>query len=189
MRLSFVDRPMRLSFRIDREAAAWERATTMDDAQRATTYGREALIGFVAGLRSQLPFAMLAFAANRGDFAQHATGPLRYLRSRWALAGCGAAAVGEMIADKLPFTPSRIDPGPLAGRIAFGALAGAALARGARSPLLPGVVLGASGAAAGSFAGYCARRALDHATGWPDPIWGGVEDAVAVSLGLTAVEC
>jgi len=151
-------------------------------------YDRSALLGFVAGLRSQLPLALLAAAANRGAFAKDATGPLRLLRSRWVLAGSVTAAVGEMIADKLPFTPSRLQPGAFVGRVVFGAVAGAALARGAGRPFVPGAIVGALGAGAGTYAGHNTRQELDRLTGWPDPIWGGVEDAVAIGLGVVAIE-
>ncbi len=47
-----------------------------------------------------------------------------------------------------------------------------------------GAVLGAGGAVLGAQAGYHARAALGRATGIPDPVWGAVEDAAAVTLGM-----
>src|SRR5438105_8999364 len=62
-------------------------------------------------------------------------------------------AIGELIADKLPKTPSRKTPVPFAARIAMGALCGAAL--GAPSQMLIGGLLaGVLGGVAGTLGGY-----------------------------------
>lgn len=150
-------------------------------------YGRAALLGFVAGLRSQLPHALLALAANRGVFAAGAPAPLGLLRSRRTLAALGLAAAGELVVDKLPGTPSRTRPGPLGGRIAIGALVGAAVAQEAGATVPAGAVLGAAGAAAGSFAGAAYRRVAAEATGLPDPVLALAEDATAVGLAAVAL--
>jgi uncharacterized membrane protein len=144
-------------------------------------------LGVVAGMRSQLPFALLAVAANRGDFAAGAGRPLSWLRSRRALAGLGLAAGGELIGDKLPKTPSRLEPVPLAGRLAIGGAAGAALARQGDWSLGLGAGLGSAGAALGAYAGYHLRALAGQKTGLPDPVWAVVEDVVAVALGASAV--
>jgi uncharacterized membrane protein len=143
------------------------------------------LLGVVAGLRSQLPNAVLA---ARG--LEPAGGPLTLLGSGPGRRASYLAAAGEIIADKLPMTPSRVDRGPLIGRIASGALAGTAFAsatgvRGAR--LIPPAVAGAAGAFAGSWGGYTARKAAVEATGLPDPVVAVVEDLAAVGLALAAL--
>lgn len=150
----------------------------------AKTYVRAAGLGIVAGMRSMMPFALLALAARRGTFARDAGRPLSILRGRAVLPVAAFAAAGELVADKLPMTPSRIDPGPLSGRIVLGALAGAAICREARRSAIAGALLGGAGAAGGSFGGYHARKALGRATRLPDPLWAVAEDALAVSLGL-----
>src|SRR4051794_1145193 len=84
-------------------------------------------IGIVAGLRSMTAPAVVAWATAFGWLQLGAT-PVAFLgtpAARYLLAACMLA---ELVADKLPFTPSRTRPGPLAVRIASGALAGAALA-------------------------------------------------------------
>lgn len=151
------------------------------------TYARAVTLALVAGLRSQLPLAILAAAANRGTFAVHAGGPLGLLRSRVTLVVSGLAAGGELIGDKLPMTPSRLAPPALAGRLCFGAMAGAAIVRNADRSILPGLLLGAAGAGVGSAVGYTARAFLDRATGLPDPIWGAVEDLAAIGLAIAAL--
>lgn len=156
------------------------RTNTRDVALRA------GLLGIVAGMRSQLPLALLALAANRGQFATSADRPLNLLRKRPVAVGLGVAAVGELIGDKLPATPSRLAPAPLVGRLVFGGTAGAAGADDAQSSVALGAGIGAIGALAGSYAGYHARAYLDRTTGWPDAVWATVEDAAAIALGLYA---
>lgn len=148
---------------------------------------RAALLGFVAGLRSQLPLALLAIAARRGTFAATAERPLALLRSPGVLAFAGLAAGGELVADKLPTTPSRLAPGPLVGRLVFGGLAGAAACAEAGKPAFLGAGLGALAAGTGAAAGAYARAALVKATGAPDAVWAVSEDLLALGLGGAAL--
>jgi uncharacterized membrane protein len=143
------------------------------------------LLGVVAGLRSQLPGAVLA---ARGLEPTH--GPLKLLGTDVGRRAAYLAAVGELVADKLPATPSRVEGGALVGRVVSGALAGATLAsatgaRGGRL-VLP-VLAGGAGAWAGSWGGYLARRAAVERTGLPDPVVAIGEDLLAGGLALAAV--
>ncbi len=142
-------------------------------------------MGVVAGMRSQLPLALLAAAANRGEFAASAGWPFNLLRSRPVAYALGAASVGELIGDKLPVAPSRIAPAPLAGRLAFGGAAGAAIAADVKHPIALGFGFGALGALVGAYAGYYSRSYLGRTTGWPDPVWATVKDVVAIAVGLS----
>lgn len=145
-------------------------------------YPRTAVLGFAAGLRSQLPLALLSAAAGRGDFATNTVGALGLLRSRAARLGFATAAAGELIFDKTPFVPSRMDPGPFAGRLFFGGITGAVFARGSGASTPLGFALGAAAAGLGTVAGYRFRTSLPHATGLPDPIWAVTEDLLALTL-------
>jgi uncharacterized membrane protein len=147
-------------------------------------YAQAVGLGVVAGMRTQLPLALLSLAASRDQFATGAEAPLRLLRSPVAQRVLAMSAGGELIADKLPFTPSRLDSGPLVGRLLFGGLAGAAVAAEARQPPALGAALGAAGALLGAESGYHARAFLGRVTDVPDPVWGAVEDAAAITLGL-----
>lgn len=148
---------------------------------------RAAVAGLVTGLRSQSVFAVLARAAGRGAFAANAGAPLGWLRSpvvRWLAL---LSAAGELLVDKLPNTPSRIEPGPLAGRAVFGAVAGGMVTKDAGRGWLLGIPLGVIGAVAGSYGGYLARKRAVAATGLPDPVVAAAEDAIAIGLGQTVV--
>jgi uncharacterized membrane protein len=88
-------------------------------------------------------------------------------------------AIGELINDKLPKTPSRKTLVPFAARIVMGALCGAAL--GAPGGALVGSLLaGALGGVAGTSAGYEFRSRLVKATGGKDFPIALLEDAIAI---------
>lgn len=159
----------------------------MTKPRLAMAYPSAALLGVVAGMRSQLPLALLA-RTKPGACGGEAMA-MRWLHeptTRWLTA---LAALGELIGDKLPTAPSRLDPGPLAGRVLFGGLAGGTVAREAGRSTVAGALLGAAGAGVGAFTGYHLRAALASSTPIPDPLLGVAEDGVALALGLRATEC
>jgi uncharacterized membrane protein len=97
------------------------------------------------------------------------------------------ASIGEVVGDKLPIVPDRTRPGPFTGRVAIGALVGAAVYQDADRPVAYGAVVGAMAAAASTPALARARAALGRRTLLPDRAWGVAEDALALALGLLAV--
>ncbi len=88
-------------------------------------------------------------------------------------------AFGELVADKLPTTPSRKALAPFVGRIGTGALSGAAIGA-ASGGLLGGLVAGALGGVAGTLGGYEFRSRLVKATGGKDLPIAVLEDIIAV---------
>jgi uncharacterized membrane protein len=141
-------------------------------------------IGVVAGLRAMTAPAVVSWAARLGWLNLEAT-PLAFLGSAvtpWILT---LAAVGELVADKLPGMGSRKAAGPFLARIFLGALCGAAI--GAAGGALPGGLLaGVVGAVAGTIGGYELRTRLARAAGRDLPI-ALLEDLLAVGLALWAV--
>jgi uncharacterized membrane protein len=155
------------------------------DTDPGSVYIRSATLGFVGGLRSMTPFALLSMLRPRDDQeAASSSNPLQYLNSPVARVITGALAVGELFGDKMPFTPSRMSPGPLAGRIVIGALVGWALCQQAEQSPVLGAALGAVGAASGSAVGNYARTWLHKVTKLPDPLLGSVEDLLALGIGF-----
>jgi uncharacterized membrane protein len=96
-------------------------------------------------------------------------------------------AAGEIVVDKLPFTPSRLIPGSLVVRTGIGGLAGSLVARAAGLQPIRGAAIGAVGALVGSYAGYQVRSGLVDASGMPDPLVAVLEDVAAVALGSYTV--
>lgn len=149
---------------------------------------RAVVAGVATGLRSQATFPALARAARDGRFARDAAPPIGWLRSEKLGRLIALNAAGELVVDKLPFTPSRIAPQPLAGRLVFGAISGGTISKDAGAGWLRGIAYGAAGALAGSFAGYWVRKTVVERTGLPDPVIALVEDAVALGLARTIVD-
>jgi uncharacterized membrane protein len=78
-------------------------------------------IGIVAGLRSLMAPAVVAWAAHLGWLNLHGS-PLAFIGSTTAVAVFSLLAIGELVADKLPNTPKRTAIVPLVARIAVGGL-------------------------------------------------------------------
>ena len=147
---------------------------------------RPLLLGVATGMRSQLGLAVLAWSgpAGSGDPAV-----LRGLHSRAGRAALGLAAAGEVVADKLPQTPSRLRSPVFGARLASGAVVGA-LAAGStdRRALVTGGALGLAGAAAGTYAGAAFRKAAAGRSALPDLPFAVLEDAVAAGLAAAAMK-
>src|SRR5947199_8437586 len=94
------------------------------------TYGHPlaAGIGIVAGLRPMTAPAIIAWAAKR-RWINLGSSPFATIISGRASQRVTELAISELIADKLPFTSSRLNAGPLASRIASGAICGGSLRR------------------------------------------------------------
>ncbi len=142
------------------------------------------LIGTAAGLRSLTALAALSFAARRGRLrVKH--GPLAFLGSRAAPYVLTALAAGELVNDKLAWTPSRRAPLPFAARVAMGAACGAAI--GAPKSIAGGIAAGALGAVAGTLGGYELRTRLARAVGGRDLPIALSEDALTIGVSLAVV--
>jgi uncharacterized membrane protein len=143
-------------------------------------------IGLVTGLRSMTGPALVCWAAHLG-WINLEDSRLVLMESTLATYGFSALAVGELVADKLPFIPNRTSPGPLFGRVVLGALSGSALCAATGYSLSVGAIFGAVGGVMGAFAGFQARASLVKASGLPDWVIALAEDVVALGGGLLLV--
>ena len=143
------------------------------------------LIGVVAGLRAFTPAAVVSWAAYLGWV---------HLQDTW-LAFLGFAitpyvlsvlALGELIGDKLPKTPSRKAAMPFGARILTGALCGAALGTTSHA-LMGGLLGGVAGALVGTLGGYELRSRLVRAIGGKDLPIALLEDAIAIGGAVLIV--
>src|ERR1700686_574031 len=144
------------------------------------------LLGVVAGLRSFTAPAVLAWGAHRGWLSLHGT-PLSFMASAAATVIFILLAVGELIADQLPSTPSRTAPPGLIARIVMGGLCGAGIAAAGTQSLVLGAILGIVGALIGTFGGYQVRTRVVTAFKVPDLVIATLEDVVAIGGGLFIV--
>jgi uncharacterized membrane protein len=143
------------------------------------------LAGVVAGSRSMMAPAAVAWAAFLGRLGDAGSGWLLVFGHPWARWVWSALAVGELVTDQLPFTPSRTVPLQFGGRILSGGLCGAAI--GASSgAVLAGALAGIAGAVVGTLGGRALRAKLAAAFGSDHPA-ALVEDALAIALAVLLV--
>jgi uncharacterized membrane protein len=136
------------------------------------------LIGAASGLRSQMGMAAVILGTSPEALPSK-------LRGKAVTPVAVTFALGELVVDKLPFTPKRTDPPGLAARIALGAWSGAILASSiARRGRTPAVV-GASAAVGAAFAGMAVRARLSEHL--PAVLVALGEDLLAASLAAEAV--
>jgi len=142
---------------------------------------RSLALGAATGARSATGIAAVALTSTAKD-----PDPLvARLGGRGGSGVTAVAALGELVADKLPVVPSRLGPPGLAPRVALGAASTAALARRAREPAPLPALVGAAGAVGGAVAGS-RWRALAHRRFGSDRPGALIEDAVAALLAWYA---
>ena len=134
------------------------------------------LMGVVAGLRTMMPAAALSWAAWLGILKLDGTW-LSFLGSIWTVILFTALAIGELVTDQLPSTPSRKVPVQFGGRVVMGALAGVAIA--GQANWLFGALAGVIGAVIGTFGGAELRSRLAAHFGKDQPA-ALIEDAIAI---------
>ena len=143
---------------------------------------RQVGLGAISGLRSMSGPAFVARAARGGGIPLQET-RLSLFSSTWAGRVLTVLQAGEMVADKLPFTPGRTGPGPLLGRAGSGALVGSAVAASGDHRVWAGALVGAGSALVAAFAGERLRALIAQKTGAPDLLLGVLEDGVGLAVG------
>ncbi len=136
-------------------------------------------IGVLSGLRALSPIAVVCWFAFLHRLPL--TGWASFVGSKVAVGLFSLGAVGELISDKLPKTPSRLKQPGFSIRIVMGGLCGLVLASAASFSLVGGVLLGAIGAVAGSYLGYFARSRITGNLGLPDLPVALVEDIICIA--------
>ena len=139
------------------------------------------LIGTASGLRALIGLAAVSWAVHFGILPlDHAW--LAWLGYAFTPYILTLMAIGEIVNDKLPKTPSRLMPPQFITRILMSALCGLVIGLSSNRMII-GVVAGIIGAVAGTFGGAKARSLLARTFGRDLPA-ALLEDVVA--LGITA---
>lgn len=149
-----------------------------------TVYLLALIIGVVAGLRAMTAPAAVSWAAWLGILPLGGT-ILGFLGAIATPIIFTVLAVGELISDQLPKTPSRKTPIQFGARLATGALSGAAIGL-AGGALVGGLVAGLVGTVVGTLGGAAARGRLARVFGRDRPA-ALIEDVVAVGLAALVV--
>ena len=142
------------------------------------------LIGVIAGLRALMAPTIVAWGAGLGWFslAGSSLSFMSFPITRYILS---FLALGELVNDKLPKTPSRKVPPQFITRVVTGAFSGAVLGA-SRDSLIGGLIAGAIGAVAGTLAGSSVRGAHAKIAGKDLPV-ALLEDFVAILGALFIV--
>jgi uncharacterized membrane protein len=135
------------------------------------------LIGIIAGLRAMTAPAAVSWASRVGslNLAPTSLAFLGYAFTPWIFT---ALALGELVTDQLPTTPSRTVPVQFVTRILSGGLSGAAVGA-ASGQLIVGAIGGVIGAVIGTLGGRAFRARLAGSFGRDRPA-ALIEDAVAI---------
>jgi uncharacterized membrane protein len=142
------------------------------------------VVGIACGLRALLGFAAVSWAASSQQLPLQGTW-LAFLGFRATPYITSLLAIGELVTDKLPKTPSRLVPPQFAARVTMGALTGAAIGL-AHQHFLMGVVAGIVGSIVGTLGGSRARAAAARLFGRDLPA-ALLEDVVAIVLVVVAL--
>jgi uncharacterized membrane protein len=135
------------------------------------------LIGIIAGVRAMTAPAAVSWAARLG-WLNLAPTSLAFLGHAFAPWIFTAFALGELVTDQLPTTPSRTVPLQFGTRILSGGLSGGAIGA-AHGQLMAGVAGGVVGAVIGTLGGRTGRARLAASFGQDRPA-ALIEDAVAI---------
>jgi uncharacterized membrane protein len=139
---------------------------------------RAAALGAATGARSTAGVTAIALTSGRDDQGAVAS----RLGGRVGTVVSGLAAAGELVADKLPATPSRLAPQGLLPRAVLGATSAAAMARRDQYDTTLPALVGLASAGAAALLGVRLRAAAARRFGSDKP-GAFAEDALATLLG------
>ena len=149
---------------------------------------KAAYLGIVAGSRSMSAPALVSRHLAQAQPARLTHPRLRWLASPKTATLLKLLALGELIGDKLPATPSRLAPGPLVFRALSGGLSGAALCAQEEEQIGTGAVIGGLAALLSAYGFYHLRQFAGKKLKLPDPLVGAAEDTAILLLGWNALK-
>lgn len=136
-------------------------------------------LGGLTGLRAFTPITVLVWALHLHHLRILGS-PLYFLHTTTAVVILTILAVAELIADKLPFTPSRLRMPGLVGRIIFGSVCGVVSGQAWGASWQTSAGAGLIGAIVGAVAGYEIRKGWVETLHWHDLPVALIEDVVAI---------
>jgi uncharacterized membrane protein len=145
------------------------------------------VLGIIAGMRAASAPAAASHMLSVSKPEQLLHSPLAFMRSdKWA-AALKVIAAGEMVVDKLPAAPNRIEAGGLIARGLSGGLSGAALSKANGEKAYIGLFAGTAAALASAYAFYYLRKYVVNKTGIYDPLIGGIEDLLVIGSAVALI--
>ncbi|MFC0518169.1 DUF4126 family protein [Mucilaginibacter angelicae] len=141
-------------------------------------------LGTLAGMRTLSAPVVATHILSHHPSKKLEKSPLRFMQSTTVAAVLKVLSVTELIADKLPSTPNRIEPAGVAGRCLSGALAGASIYKAVGGKALTGALVGGTAAIAATYGSYYLRKSIVKANHISDPVIGAAEDALVIGAGI-----
>jgi uncharacterized membrane protein len=142
------------------------------------------VLGIACGLRAVLGLAAVSWWASSSQLPLQGTW-LSFLGYRFTPYITSVLAIGEIINDKLPKTPSRLVPPQFGARVVMGALTGSAIGL-ASGHLVMGALAGIVGSVVGTLGGSKARGFAAKLFGRDLPA-ALLEDVIAIALAFVAL--
>ena len=142
------------------------------------------VLGVACGLRALVGLAAVSWAAGSQHIPLQGTW-LSFLGNRITSYISSVLAIGEIISDKLPKTPSRLVPPQFGARVVIGALTGSAIGLSHGNPAM-GALAGIIGSVVGTVAGAKGRALAAKLFGRDLPA-ALLEDGLAVALAFVAI--
>lgn len=143
---------------------------------------RAGLLGVATGSRSSAGLAGLALTSRS---VPESPQPLAAASAKRAKQLTGLLVLAELIGDKLPQTPSRLQLPGFGLRVLFGGVSGLLLAQREAAPVAVPAAAGAAGALGGTFVTAKGREAIIDSD-IPDHPGAIAEDALALGLAYYA---
>ncbi len=145
-------------------------------------------LGVLAGMRTSSAPLIANQILNKHPSKSLSGSPLKFMRSEKAGIVLKIFAAGELVGDKLPFIPNRIEAGGIIGRCLSGGLAGATIFKANNNNALIGGLLGAAVAFGSTFGSYFLRKAIVKKSHFHDPLIGALEDILVIGSGIILIK-
>jgi uncharacterized membrane protein len=151
---------------------------------RSTSIIQALTIGTLAGMRSASAPAIACYILSRNRPEELTHSSLRFMESDSLATVLKVLAIGELIVDKLPFTPPRIKSFSVSARVFSGGLSAAAISKAKGNSVIAGAILGSAAAFVATFLFYFLRKKAGEKLNVYDPLLGAFEDALVIGAGL-----
>ena len=143
-------------------------------------------LGAVSGMRSMMAPAVISWAARKAGLDLEST-PFSAFNNGGVRKATMLAAIGEVVADKLPFIPARTGAAPMLTRAISGGAAGAAVCKARNRSVVAGALVGAAAAIGAAYGAYYLRKQAARRFDVSDRTIAVIEDGIALAAGLIAI--
>lgn len=143
-------------------------------------------LGGLTGLRAFTPITVLVWTLHLHHLRILGS-PLYFLHKTAPVVILTILAIAELVADKLPFTPSRLRLPGLVGRVVCGAVCGVVSGQAWGASWQTSAAAGLIGAIIGAWVGYEVRKGWVQTLHWHDFPVALIEDIVAIGGSILVI--